>query len=182
MSDALPKNYSRRSSACKFATDALLNSDFKAFINLLLRPPANPNCEYPSYEEIHLPIITKARVYHDKHPINMKKEVKLEGKITKGMPTLHQIVLVEGSVLHNNNKKDFSKLIDFVVKNGGDINRKEKSTGNTALHYATEYCRAHLVNKLIELGGDMTIKNNDGNTPIDTYPRWCTQKLNFEKR
>ncbi len=56
--------------------------------------------------------------------------------------------------------------IEFLIKNGCDINAKDTIYGNTALFYAIEYGNIELVKYLIGEGADLNLKNNDEETPL----------------
>lgn len=104
----------------------------------------------------------------------------MDTKITKGMPVLHQVIIAEGSMEHNNNKKDYTNVIRFLVKEGADINSKDALTGKTALHYATELCRDRMIKLLVNLGGNMKMNDFQGKTPWDLFPKWCVHKHDYD--
>lgn len=71
--------------------------------------------------------------------------------------------LTEGNALHVaarfNPQPD---VIDTLIKNGFDIESKDKN-GNTALLVAAQYNQnLEVVERLVELGADITVRNNDG--------------------
>ena len=48
--------------------------------------------------------------------------------------------------------------------------------GDTALHIACKEGHVNVIESLLSQGADMTIKNNDGNTPLDE----CQDTRNYE--
>ena len=70
------------------------------------------------------------------------------------------------------------KIIEYLVGNGADINKKSSSKeyykGYTALHFATREFDINLLKFLIRKGIDVNALNEDGNTPlIETISSVC---------
>jgi len=57
-------------------------------------------------------------------------------------------------------------IAEYLLKRGAKVNAKNKS-GWTALHFAAFKSDMDMVQLLAENGGDTTIRDNDGRTPID---------------
>lgn len=64
------------------------------------------------------------------------------------------------------NYKDSIRIAFFLLRNGADINSKD-SSGFTLLHKAVLHGSSLLVEKLIEIGVDSTITDENGQTPLD---------------
>lgn len=54
---------------------------------------------------------------------------------------------------------------DFLIKNGTDVNTKDKD-GDTLLHYAAEHGRLKVCELLVENGATVNAINKDGKTPL----------------
>eukprot|EP00826_Nyctotherus_ovalis_P006261 TRINITY_DN11463_c0_g1_i4.p3 TRINITY_DN11463_c0_g1~~TRINITY_DN11463_c0_g1_i4.p3 ORF type:complete len:104 (+),score=26.85 TRINITY_DN11463_c0_g1_i4:143-454(+) len=52
------------------------------------------------------------------------------------------------------------QLLSQAKKQGGNINQKELYTGDSLLHYAVREGKIRIVQTLVELGGDVNIKND----------------------
>lgn len=69
-----------------------------------------------------------------------------------------------------------TKQIDLLADYQADLNFQDKK-GNTALHQFSLLGKRLLIDRLIELGADETIKNNKGELPSDLLKLW--EKYNF---
>jgi ankyrin repeat protein len=56
--------------------------------------------------------------------------------------------------------------IDEYVKKGIPVNKQDVQ-GNTPLHYAYYYGQKEAIERLTAYGADLTIRNKDGDTPVD---------------
>ena len=64
-------------------------------------------------------------------------------------------------------KKRKIQTIDYLLKNGADVNAKGRF-GNTALHFAANDYNLEIIKLLLDAGADKKAKNDNGKTPI-TY-------------
>lgn len=78
------------------------------------------------------------------------------------------------SVLHLCCKYGCYEVMNEIIDLAGvDLNPKNAHTGDTPLHYAANYSfqepdyALFLIQQLIEVGADPTIKNNEGLRPVD---------------
>lgn len=69
----------------------------------------------------------------------------------------------------NECKYDALWLLDKLIALGIEPNVVDKKSGNSALHYACRTGNLKLIEKLIDVGCDVCIKNNDGFTPFMSY-------------
>ena len=70
------------------------------------------------------------------------------------------------SVLILASQKDYINIVDFVIKNGANVNTINKN-GDTALMIASLYGHIDIAKLLIENGADVKVKNKDGETARD---------------
>jgi ankyrin repeat protein len=61
--------------------------------------------------------------------------------------------------------KDFGACISLLVENGADINKKDMAQ-KTALSWAVTLKCPNYVTKLLKLGADVTMYDQDGNSPL----------------
>jgi len=59
------------------------------------------------------------------------------------------------------------EIIEMLIKNKANVNIKNKSGEETALHYAAEYNSGDAAKILLANGADKTAKNSSGKTPLD---------------
>lgn len=59
------------------------------------------------------------------------------------------------------------EVVDFLIKNNAKINIKKKSDGETPLHFAVAFRTFHNVVMLIANKADLSIKNDNGQTPLE---------------
>ena len=72
----------------------------------------------------------------------------------------------KNQLVHDFVRLGWSKTLEHSVKTlGFDINVQRQSDGNTPLHLAKWYKRAEMIDVLMQLGADRTIKNNYGEAP-----------------
>jgi len=64
-------------------------------------------------------------------------------------------------------RQNHADIIEMLLKNKAEVNIKNKSGEETALHYAAEYNSADAAKILLANGADKTAKNTSGNTPLD---------------
>ncbi|MGL5704870.1 MAG: ankyrin repeat domain-containing protein [Tannerellaceae bacterium] len=64
---------------------------------------------------------------------------------------------------------DTEEIVLLLSQRGAAINHKDKF-GNTALHYAFENGLTRIASRLIELGANPELLNNEGQTPVDLLP------------
>lgn len=155
---------------CKFASDAVLNGDWKALIGLMAQNGLSAHCAFPAGTlPIPLKIVTWARRYNSTHPNNQLIRHELKATISAGMPLLHQVVIAEGVL----NSKSFRPGLQLLLDRGADIDAQDKEYGYTALHWACKLCRSQLMQYLIEKKANRNVKSFDGETPTELMPKWC---------
>ncbi|XP_069652673.1 ankyrin repeat domain-containing protein 22 isoform X3 [Haliaeetus albicilla] len=66
--------------------------------------------------------------------------------------------------------KQNENLIKMLLRAGADVNATDFS-GNTALHYACEMKNQAVIPLLLEAHTDTSVKNQDGETPLDIARR-----------
>ncbi|XP_050832194.1 ankyrin repeat domain-containing protein 22 isoform X3 [Serinus canaria] len=69
--------------------------------------------------------------------------------------------------------KQNEHLVKMLLRAGVDVNATD-SSGSTALHYACEMKNQAVIPLLIEAHADTSVKNQDGETPLD-----ITRRLQF---
>ena len=96
-------------------------------------------------------------------------------ELTQGNVEITKLLLENGAdpnwdplILHEycNNFKN-PELVRLLITYGADINYVNPYTGDTPLHRAMYMYRKEIVKLLIESGADLSIKNKDGQTPVD---------------
>lgn len=85
---------------------------------------------------------------------------------------------VVNCVAHFVNEDLALEMLQTIVPLGADVNAATSRMGNTALHDAVPYRRLELVRFLLEHGADPTIKNQQGQSPID----WLRSRIEGESR
>jgi hypothetical protein len=60
-------------------------------------------------------------------------------------------------------------ILEWLLKNGADINAPTLNEGNTALHLVTEKFNEQKVEALCKAGANTTIQNKEGKTPSDIH-------------
>ena len=68
--------------------------------------------------------------------------------------------------LHRSVLKNNIKFVEYFLKNGLDVNKKNKN-GDTALHFAFKIKNYDIIQLLLEYGASIKIKNNKGITPFE---------------
>lgn len=61
-----------------------------------------------------------------------------------------------------------TKLLDILIRNGVDINNKEKNNLFTPLHYAVYKNDKKIIEMLLDIGADLGAKDVNGFSPFDT--------------
>lgn len=93
--------------------------------------------------------------------------------------------LDDGSVTHEDlhAHEDLKKqvticknIITLLVNKGADINAQSSRTGETALHCAVAWKLKELVKTLCDLGADVTIRSDEGKTPL----HYAQERLNVD--
>lgn len=67
-----------------------------------------------------------------------------------------------------NAKEELQELLNNLInsqKNADSINQQDKD-GNTVMHYACMHGKTMIAIQLFALGGNLNIKNNNGDTPL----------------
>ena len=70
------------------------------------------------------------------------------------------------SALHIASGKGLTEVVAFLMKNGADINRPERSGGCTPLMIAVALKNLETVSKLLELGADVSAVDLEGNSAL----------------
>ncbi|XP_053367603.1 ankyrin repeat domain-containing protein 22 isoform X1 [Clarias gariepinus] len=85
-------------------------------------------------------------------------------------------ILLIGYLIMKKIQNEHVKLLDMVLNTKADINAVDYK-GNTPLHYACQ-CKSHLhVSLLLKANADTSIKNKDGETPLDIAVRLKFQTI-----
>ncbi|CZH48986.1 ankyrin repeat domain-containing protein [Legionella pneumophila serogroup 1] len=106
-----------------------------------------------------------------KEPSVFKGHEDLLESILANKALLNLATVSCGKVLIGGPSND--SVIDLLLKHGADINSADKK-GMTALHYAVQnfynYRKEplHLIKKLLECGASLEVRNEKGQTPIET--------------
>lgn len=106
-----------------------------------------------------------------KEPSVFKGHEDLLESILANKALLNLAMVSCGKVLIGNPSND--SVIALLLKHGADINSSDKK-GMTALHYAVQnfynYRKEplHLIKKLLECGASLEVRNEKGQTPIET--------------
>ena len=74
-------------------------------------------------------------------------------------------------------RQNRGEIIEMLLKNKAEVNIKNKSGEETALHYAAEYNSADAAKVLLANGADKTAKNTSGNTPLDVAKNKKSDKV-----
>lgn len=69
-------------------------------------------------------------------------------------------------------------ILDFIVQNSRAINA-QNSDGETPLHYSAKFFLPECMKLLLKFGADISIKNNNGETPYDIVQK--LPKTNYKK-
>lgn len=86
------------------------------------------------------------------------------------------------SLIHNNttlpnqgstaliyaSKKGLRELVDLMIQNGANVNKKNQKTNLSPLQYALTYARSSVAELLIKSGADVTVTDVQGNTLLGT--------------
>lgn len=80
-----------------------------------------------------------------------------------------------GYPLHSAAVKDHADIARILISAGSDINAIIQGStfapnGNTPLHLAALYESLNVMEILLTEGADLSIRNDEGHTPIDIYP------------
>ena len=78
--------------------------------------------------------------------------------------------------------KGHASTTKLLLDRGSDVNAASCDYGNTALHNACEGGHSNCVKELLAHGADRTIKNKDGNTPLDVTKEEGITNLMNENR
>ncbi|XP_049666804.1 ankyrin repeat domain-containing protein 22 isoform X3 [Accipiter gentilis] len=79
-------------------------------------------------------------------------------------------VMLLGYLLMVSKTKQNENLIKMLLRAGANVNATDFS-GNTALHYACEMKNQAVIPLLLEAHADTSVKNQDGETPLDIARR-----------
>ncbi|XP_071604874.1 ankyrin repeat domain-containing protein 22 isoform X3 [Heliangelus exortis] len=79
-------------------------------------------------------------------------------------------VMLIGYLLMISKTKQNENLIKMLLRAGVDVNATDFS-GSTALHYACEMKNLAVIPLLLEAHADASVKNQDGETPLDIARR-----------
>ncbi|XP_010225184.1 PREDICTED: ankyrin repeat domain-containing protein 22 [Tinamus guttatus] len=79
-------------------------------------------------------------------------------------------VMLIGYLLMISKTKQNENLIKMLLRAGADVNAADFS-GSTALHYACEMKNLAVVSLLLEAHADPSVKNQEGETPLDIARR-----------
>lgn len=102
---------------------------------------------------------------HEDTILLLEKGVDLFVSDGDGRTALHNIFYRNQShVVHFN--EYFHKAAGLLLKSGIDPNARDNE-GNTALHYAFENRHKKYLRPLVDIGGDLTITNNEGLMPFE---------------
>lgn len=71
------------------------------------------------------------------------------------------------SPLHAAVEESPIELIEFLLKNGADVNHRSQMNGMTPLMIATDRKNTSIINLLLAYGSDPHIQDNDGKTALD---------------
>ncbi|KAK1457206.1 hypothetical protein CCUS01_01673 [Colletotrichum cuscutae] len=71
-----------------------------------------------------------------------------------------------------------SRVIDFLLENGADINRESPLYGMKPIHWAITSEREAIVQLLIQRGCDLGVRDASGQTPLHTACKWNIKKEN----
>ena len=106
--------------------------------------------------------------------------VLLIGACQKNDPALVRDILEQGADVNFMGEEDELTIINYCYEVGADkvihtlitygnldINKQDPETGTTPLHRAAEKAHYGVVNRLIKLGADITIKENCDQTPLE---------------
>ena len=71
------------------------------------------------------------------------------------------------TLLYLSARNGYYNLVEYLLKNGCNINEAQDNTGSTALHGAAFYEQEIIVQLLLEYGANTKIKNKEGALPSD---------------
>lgn len=96
------------------------------------------------------------------------KKLILEGadlSLIHNKTTLHN----QGSTaLIYASKKGLRELVDLMIQNGANVNKKNQKTNLSPLQYALTYARSSVAELLIKSGADVNVTDVQGNTLLST--------------
>ena len=120
----------------------------------------------------HTPLIlaiTSSNI-NDAQYLAKNEEVDLTTQGEGGKTALHHLAIKENDN-SSNNKEPLQDVANTIIiraqtnSKKSEILNAQDNDGNTPLHYATLNCNLELIDKLIEGGASMKIKNNKQETP-----------------
>jgi uncharacterized protein len=79
------------------------------------------------------------------------------------------------TLLHLSAECGHQKVIEFLLKQGAEINRKNHE-GNTPLHLAVSARKPHALSLLVKKGANVNARNNAGEAPLH-YAVWSTNMV-----
>lgn len=68
----------------------------------------------------------------------------------------------------SSNGNNVTTVIDHLINEGANVDKKMENTGETSLHLAARFCRADAVKRLLEAKADCNAKDFSGRTPLHT--------------
>ncbi|KAI8906373.1 ankyrin repeat-containing domain protein [Gorgonomyces haynaldii] len=98
--------------------------------------------------------------------------------VNNGKTLLHYICKEPAE--HAHDLVHLMPLLELAIKTKVNVNAQD-SSGNTALHYCCRWGQHAMVEKLIESGCNISIKNNKQKTAIEECTNFITRKLLLEK-
>ena len=115
---------------------------------------------------------------------SFKEDINFAKILKKHIFKYNQIISYEINkreiFLRNKNSNDFLKSIKMIVEYDKTLINVQDIIGRTALHYLSFYPTIKNLNLILYLdenGGDWTIKNNIGLTPIETLQSTTKEHL-----
>ena len=76
---------------------------------------------------------------------------------------------------------NYPEVVKLLLEHGANPNIQENKYGWTPLHYAVKSCHVDVARVLLDHGADLTIRNNEGRTPLD-YGSDCEEIIEELRR
>ncbi|MCH4889213.1 ankyrin repeat domain-containing protein [Acidaminobacter sp. JC074] len=113
---------------------------------------------------------TADRIEHDElaiHKASYTGDIDLVKELLESPQDVDVRDSFGGTALHAAMFQDNMEIVSLLIENGYDVNAQGSSNGFTPLHDAVWAGNIEAAKLLLESGADLSIKNKDGQTPLD---------------